>query len=114
METSKVYTGENAKLLLQGKEYNLPIMIGSEKEVGLDITKLRADSSAITVDSGYGNTGSCLSAITFIDGERGILQYRGYPIDELAAKSNFVEVAYLLIFGHLPTKAELDDFTDTS
>lgn len=110
METSKVYTGENAKLLLYGKEYNLPILVGSEKEVGLDITKLRAESGAITVDSGYGNTGSCLSAITFIDGERGILQYRGYPIEELAEKSNFIEVAYLLIFGHLPTKAELDDF----
>lgn len=110
MEISKVYTGENAKLLLQGKEYNLPVMVGSEKEVGLDITKLRAESGAITVDSGYGNTGSCLSAITFIDGERGILQYRGYPIEELAEKSSFVEVAYLLIFGHLPTKAELEDF----
>lgn len=110
METSKVYTGENATLKLYGKEYNLPILVGSEKEVGLDITKLRAESGAITVDSGYGNTGSCLSAITFIDGERGILQYRGYPIEELAEKSNFVEVAYLLIFGHLPTKAELDDF----
>ncbi len=110
METSKVYTGENAKLLLQGKEYNLPVMIGSEKEVGLDITKLRGDSGAITMDSGYGNTGSCLSAITFIDGERGILQYRGYPIEELAEKSSFLEVAYLLIWGHLPTKAELEDF----
>lgn len=110
METSKVYTGENAKLHLQGKDYNLPIVVGSEKEVGIDITKLRAESGAITVDSGYGNTGSCLSSITFIDGERGILQYRGYPIQELAAKSNFIEVAYLLIFGHLPTKAELDDF----
>lgn len=110
METSKVYTGENAKLLLQGKEYNLPVMVGSEKEVGLDITKLRGDSGAITMDSGYGNTGSCLSAITFIDGERGILQYRGYPIEELAEKSSFLEVAYLLIWGHLPTKAELEDF----
>ncbi len=85
-------------------------MVGSEKEVGLDITKLRGDSGAITMDSGYGNTGSCLSAITFIDGERGILQYRGYPIEELAEKSSFLEVAYLLIWGHLPTKAELEDF----
>lgn len=110
METSKVYTGENAKLLLQGKEYNLPVMVGSEKEVGLDITKLRAETGAITMDSGYGNTGSCLSAITFIDGERGILQYRGYPIEELAQKSNFIEVAYLLIFGNLPTKPVLEDF----
>ena len=110
MDISKVYTGENAKLKLQGKEYDLPVMVGSEKEVGVDISKLRAQTSAITVDSGYGNTGSCLSAITFIDGERGILQYRGYPIQELAEKSNFVEVAYLLIFGHLPSKAELDDF----
>ena len=110
METSKVYTGENAKLLLQGKEYNLPIMIGSEKEVGLDIAKLRAESGAITADSGYGNTGSCVSSITFIDGEKGILQYRGYPIEQLAEKSNFIEVAFLLIYGHLPSKEELETF----
>jgi citrate synthase len=110
MDTSKANTGETAKLVLQGKEYNLPVIIGSEKEVGLDITKLRAETGAITADSGYGNTGSCLSSITFIDGERGILQYRGYPIEEIATKSNFIEVAYLLIFGHLPSKAELNDF----
>ncbi|MGE5499657.1 MAG: citrate synthase [Syntrophothermus sp.] len=101
---------ENAKLILDGKEYQLPVTVGSEGEVGIDISTLRAKSGAITLDSGYGNTGSCESAITFIDGEKGILQYRGYPIDELARKSSFVEVSYLLIYGHLPTKAELEKF----
>ncbi|HKZ41822.1 MAG TPA: citrate synthase, partial [Candidatus Hodarchaeales archaeon] len=78
--------------------------------VGLDISKLRESSGAITLDAGYGNTGSCKSAITFIDGEKGILRYRGYPIEELANSSNFEEVAYLLIHGKLPSKAEFQDF----
>ena len=89
---------ETSKLLLHDKEYELPTITGSEGEVGIDITQLRNKSGAITFDSGYGNTGSCESAITFIDGEKGILRYRGYPIEELAEKSNFVEVSYLLIF----------------
>ena len=101
---------ETSKLLLHDKEYELPTITGSEGEVGIDISQLRNKSGAITFDSGYGNTGSCESAITFIDGEKGILRYRGYPIEELAGKSNFVEVSYLLIFGHLPNKAELDKF----
>ncbi len=101
---------ETSKLLLHDKEYELPTITGSEGEVGIDITQLRNKSGAITFDSGYGNTGSCESAITFIDGEKGILRYRGYPIEELAEKSNFVEVSFLLIFGHLPNKAELEKF----
>jgi citrate synthase len=99
-----------AKLILDGKEYEFPVLIGSENEVGIDFTSLRAKTKAIAFDPGYGNTGACESAITFIDGEQGILRYRGYPIQELAESSDFVEVAYLLIYGHLPNKKELDDF----
>jgi citrate synthase len=101
---------EDAKLILKGKEYSLPVVEGTECEAAVDISKLRAQSGAITLDSGYGNTGSCKSAITFIDGEKGILHYRGYPIEDLAKHSNFVEVSYLLIFGKLPSKKELQDF----
>jgi citrate synthase len=98
------------KLLLDGKEYDLPVVEGSEGELGIDISKLRAMTGAITLDPGYGNTGSCLSGVTFINGEEGILQYRGYPIDELAESASFVEVCYLLINGNLPSGGELDDF----
>ncbi|HPK65329.1 MAG TPA: citrate/2-methylcitrate synthase, partial [Thermoanaerobaculia bacterium] len=96
-----------AKLILDGKEYEFPVVVGSEGEVGIDIAKLRDVTGAITLDEGYGNTGSCRSAITFIDGERGILRYRGYPIEELARHATFVEVAYLLIYGKLPNATEL-------
>ncbi len=101
---------KNAKLILDNQEYELPVVVGSEGEVGVDIARLRKDSGAITLDNGLANTGSCESAITFIDGEKGILRYRGYPIEELAEKSNFVEVMYLLINGELPGKEELDAF----
>jgi citrate synthase len=101
---------EEAKLTLKGKEYSLPVFEGTECETAVDISQLRAQSGAITLDSGYGNTGSCKSAITFIDGEKGILHYRGYPIEDLAKQSNFVEVSYLLIYGKLPSKTELADF----
>jgi citrate synthase len=101
---------EDAKLILNGQEYSLPVIVGTEGEVGIDISSLRSKTGAITSDSGYGNTGSCKSAITFINGEKGILQYRGYPIEELAKHSSFVEVSYLLIYGHLPTKTELAEF----
>ncbi len=101
---------KSAKLIFEDKEYDLPLVVGSEKEVGIDISKLRGLSGAITADNGYGNTGSCQSAITFIDGEKGILRYRGYPIEDLAENSNFIEVCYLLIFGNLPTKKELETF----
>ena len=101
-----------AKLILEGKEYELPTIVGTENEVGIDISKLRGTTAAITADSGYGNTGSCQSTITFINGEKGILRYRGYPIEEIAAGSTFIEVTYLLIYGHLPNRKELDDFTN--
>lgn len=100
----------SAKLSLEGKEYDLPVTVGSEGEVGLDIRALRNQSGAITLDSGYGNTGACTSAITFIDGEKGILRYRGYPIEQVAEHASFVEVAYLLIYGHLPSREELKKF----
>ncbi len=95
-----------AKLTLDGKEFEFPVVVGSEGEIGVDISALRAKTGAITLDDGYGNTGSCKSAITFIDGDAGILRYRGYPIEELEA-ARFTEVAYLLIYGHLPNRQEL-------
>jgi citrate synthase len=103
-------TMKTAKLILDGQELELPVVTGSEGEVGLDTTRLRPETMAITLDPGYGNTGACRSAITFIDGERGILRYRGYPIEETARQARFTEVCYLLLYGHLPTLAELDDF----
>jgi citrate synthase len=103
---------ETAELKIGGSSYALPVVEGSEKERAVDISKLRAESKHITLDDGYGNTGSCTSAITFIDGEKGILRYRGYSIEELAVKSTFIEVAYLLIWGELPTAAELGHFSD--
>ncbi|HVS63022.1 MAG TPA: citrate synthase [Thermoanaerobaculia bacterium] len=101
-----------AKLIHEGNEYELPTVSGSEQEVAVDIRKLRAQSGLITLDPGYGNTGSCRSSITFIDGEKGILRYRGYPIEELAQKASFVEVAYLLIYGELPTRDQLSGFAE--
>jgi citrate synthase len=103
---------KTAKLEIDGKAYELPIMMGSEGEVGIDISELRSATGCITLDEGYGNTGSCLSKITFIDGEKGILRYRGIPIEDLAEQSSFIETAYLLIYGHLPTRAELRKFSD--
>jgi len=100
----------NAKLILDGREYELPVRRGTEGEVGIDISSLRKESGAVTLDYGYANTGSCESAITFIDGEKGILRYRGYPIEQIAEQSDFVEVCYLLIFGELPTGEQLADF----
>jgi citrate synthase len=103
---------EQAKLEIGGKVYQLPIVVGTEDEHAVDISKLRQESGCITLDEGYSNTGSCSSAITFIDGEKGILRYRGIPIEELAEKSSFIESAYLLIYGHLPTSLELRRFSD--
>lgn len=95
-----------AKIVLDGKEVELPTIAGSMNEVGLDISKLRAATGAITMDLGYGNTGSCQSAITFIDGEQGVLLYRGYPIEEMVG-ATFLDISYLLIYGQLPSQAEL-------
>ena len=99
-----------AVLELEGKKYEFPVIVGSENEVAIDVNKLRDLSGAITLDPGYKNSGSCKSDITFLDGEEGILRYRGYSIEELADKANFLEVSYLLIFGELPTKQELEYF----
>src|SRR6266567_5024153 len=103
---------KSAELILDGKSCKLPIVEGSENERAIDISSLRNESGFITLDDGYANTGSCLSRITFIDGEQGILRYRGIPIEELAEKSTFVETAFLIIYGHLPARAELKKFSD--
>ena len=102
---------KKAELHYEGKVYELPILEGTEHEKALDISKLRSQSGLITLDSGFKNTGSCESAITFLNGEEGILRYRGYSIEELAEKSTFLEVAFLLIYSELPTQKELADFT---
>ncbi|MEE4135715.1 MAG: citrate synthase [Desulforhopalus sp.] len=95
----------------RGKELKLPVITGSEGERGIDISRLRADTGLITLDPGYVNTGSCLSSITFMDGEKGILRYRGIPVEQLAEKSTFKETAYLLINGRLPNREELTAFS---
>ena len=99
-------------LNVNDKIFNLDLITGSENENALDISKLRSDANLITLDSGFKNTGSCQSAITFLNGEKGILRYRGYSIEELANKADFLEVAYLLIFGELPTKSQLEKISD--
>jgi len=101
-----------AKLTLEGKEYDLPVVVGSENEKAIDITKLRAQTGYITLDTGYMNTGATRSAITYLDGEQGILRYRGIPIEELAEKSTFVETSYLLIYGELPTQEQWKQFSN--
>lgn len=103
---------EIAKLELDGKVYEFPVIEGTENEKAIDISALRAKTGYITIDSGFKNTGSTQSAITFLDGEEGILRYRGYPIEQLAEKAEFLEVAYLLIYGELPTKEEYAKFKD--
>jgi citrate synthase len=103
---------KTAELIVDGKRCRLPIIEGTEKEMAVDIAALRNETGYITLDDGYGNTGSCQSQITFIDGEQGILRYRGIPIEEVAEKSTFIEVAHLIIMGKLPTSAELRRFSD--
>ncbi|SUZ62988.1 uncharacterized protein METZ01_LOCUS15842 [marine metagenome] len=104
---------EKAKIILpDGQTMDLPVLTGSENEKGIDISGLRKQTGYITLDPGFVNTGSCESSITFLDGEKGILQFRGYPIEELAEKSTFIEVAYLLINGELPKKDQLENFTN--
>lgn len=101
---------KTAILELDGKRYEFPVLVGSENEVAIDIEKLRALTGAITLDPGYKNSGACQSAITFLDGENGVLRYRGYSIDDLADQASFLEVSYLLVFGELPTKQQLEQF----
>jgi citrate synthase len=101
---------KEAKLELDGKVFTLPTVEGSEGEKAVDVSSLRANTGYITLDDGYGNTGSCASKITFIDGDKGILRYRGIAIEELAEKSTFIETAYLIIYGSLPTRPQLRHF----
>ena len=104
---------EKATLEIDGNKYEFPIIEGSENEKAIDVKTLRgATGGVITIDPGYKNTGSCESGITFLDGEKGILRYRGYSIEDLAEKADFLEVAFLLIFGELPNKEQLDKFHD--
>jgi citrate synthase len=104
---------EIAKLELGGKVFEFPVITGTENEKAIDISKLRSETGYITLDKGYKNTGSCLSEITFLDGEEGILRYRGYPIEELAEDASFLEVAYLILRGELPTASQLSEFEKT-
>ncbi len=104
---------KTAVLEFDGKKYEFPVIEGSENEVAIDISKFRDLSGAITMDPGYKNSGVCLSKITFLDGEEGILRYRGYSIEDLADKADFLEVSFLVIFGELPTKAQLEHFETT-
>ena len=102
---------EKATLSLEGKTYELDVSVGSENEKSIDIAKLRDQSGYITMDPGFGNTGSTFSSITFVDGAKGILRYRGYPIEQLAVHASFVEVAYLILYGELPNKEQLQKFS---
>ncbi len=102
--------GNNASLTIDGTTYTLPIITGTEGDKAIDISRLLQETGYITLDTGYKNTGSCSSSITFLDGKEGILRYRGYAIEDLAEKCAFIEVAYLLIHGHLPNKTEFDNF----
>jgi citrate synthase len=102
----------SAKLILEGKEYILPVIVGTEDEKSFDIGTLRDDSGYVTLDSGYKNTGATTSKITFLDGERGVLRYRGYEIEDLAEYGDFVETTYLLLYGELPNAEQLKDFNN--
>jgi citrate synthase len=101
---------DTAEIHYQGKSYEFPVVVGTEQEKGIDISKLRDRTGLVTLDNGYQNTGATKSAITYIDGDQGILRYRGYPIEELAEKATFPETAYLLIYGELPTIEQLKEF----
>jgi citrate synthase len=104
---------ENATISAGGRTAELPVVRSTQGDDGIDISQLRSQTGMVTLDNGYGNTGSCTSAITYLDGDAGILRYRGYPIEQLAEQSTFLEVAYLLIYGELPSAAKLDAFTDS-
>ncbi len=107
METMSEYV----KLIYGDKEYRLPLVVGTEGEKAIDISRLRQETGLITLDTGYANTGSCTSSITFMDGEKGILRYRGIPVEQLAEHSSFMETSYLLVSGRLPTRQELTEFS---
>ena len=101
---------KSVKLTYKNETFEFPLVGGTENELGIDIKTLRAQTGLVTLDPGFKNSGSCKSAVTFLDGEKGILKYRGYDIDDLANGADFLEVAYLLIFGDLPTAAQLEKF----
>ena len=103
---------EKVQIIINGKTYEFPVIVGTENEKAIDISKLRAETLYITLDNGFGNTGSCTSAITYLDGEQGILRYRGYPIEQIAESSTFVETSYLLINGELPNAQQLQKFSN--
>src|SRR5918994_3954464 len=105
-------TAKTADLIIDGKSYTLPIIEGTENELAIDISELLEKTGTVTLDLGYKNTGATKSAITFLDGDKGILRYRGYSIEELAEKSSFLEVAHLLIFGELPSQQQFDKFSN--
>src|SRR5271154_6010841 len=107
---NKTSMSENAQLILGDKTFDFPVIEGTEGEKAIDISKLRDLTGYVTLDIGYKNTGATKSAITFLDGELGILKYRGYPIEQLAEKSSFIEVAYLLVHGQFPTEKQLSTF----
>ena len=107
----KFLTDKTAELTIEGKKYSLQIVEGTEGEKAIDIRSLRQETGYITLDSGYMNTGSCASEITYLEGSKGILSYRGYAIDDLAENCSFIEVAYLLLHGHLPTAEEYKKFS---
>jgi citrate synthase len=104
---------ETVQLIIEGKTYEFPVIVGTENEKAIDISKLRSETSYITMDNGYGNTGACTSAITFLNGEKGVLRYRGIPIEQIAEQSSFVETSYLLIEGELPTQEQLKKFAQS-
>jgi len=108
----KMKNAGDVSVSINGKDIKLPVLEGTENERALDISRLRVETKYITLDPGFVNTGSCSSAITYLDGEKGILRYRGIPIEELAEHSTFTEVAFLLIYGYLPVKQELDEFNE--
>ena len=101
---------DHARIEYDGQTFEAPVVVGTEQERGLEVSKLRSETGLITYDPGYANTGACKSAITYLDGEAGILRYRGYPIDQLAEQSDFIETSYLLIYGELPTAEQLESF----
>jgi citrate synthase len=108
--TSSASAAESATISVDGRSADLPVVHGTDGDDGIDISQLRAQTGLVTLDNGYGNTGSCTSSITYLDGDAGILRYRGYPIEQLAEQSTFLEVAHLLIYGELPNRDELDAF----
>jgi citrate synthase len=113
MTKGTLAAADTATITVDERSAELPVVHGADGDDGIDIGQLRAQTGMVTLDNGYRNTGSCTSAITYLDGDAGILRYRGYPIEQLAQKSTFLEVGYLLIYGELPTKAQLDTFVDS-